>query len=55
MNSRLLHGIQKVASREGSPTTIGGFLNQAMAEKAATEQEDAQTVVEKVKSHKDQR
>lgn len=46
MNSRLLHGIQKTASRHGSPTTIGGFLNQVMAKHA----EDAQTVEETVKS-----
>ena len=51
MNRRLLQGIQKVASKAGSPTTIGGFLNQVMSQKAATEQEDAQTVVEKVKSN----
>ena len=51
MNHRLLQGIQKVASKAGSPTTIGGFLNQVMSEKAATEKEDAQTVVEKVKSN----
>lgn len=51
MNTRLLHSIQKVASQAGSPITIGGFLNQVMTEKSATEQEDAQTVVENVKSN----